>query len=130
MHPAIVGAVAVVALGAGFLIGYAIRKGRQHAELEQLTADQQSSVQLYLRRKVAETGVDIGNPNTGTGYEEVLQANVTMANALLDHDRKAVELGDTQEFGLASTMRLQSTEEGAVVTGLPVPDLPTKPTDT
>lgn len=121
MHPAIVGAVAVVALGGGFVIGYLVLKARRRAELERLAADQQASVQLYLRRKVAETGVDIGNPQTGTSCDEVLAANVTMATALLEHDRRQVELGDTQEFGLASTVRLQSTEGEHVPKRPPLP---------
>ena len=124
MNPAIVSAIAVVALGGGFVIGYLIFKARQRAVFERLAADQQSSVQLYLRRKTAETGVDIGSPNIGTSCEEVLAANVTMATALLEYDRRQVELGDTQEFGLASTMRLQSSEDGAVVADLPT--LPSK----
>jgi len=119
MHPAIAGVVAVVALAGGFYIGNVIRKARQRAELEALAAEQQSIVGLYLRRKVAESGVDIGDPHRGTSAEQVLEANVTMAKALLEHDRRAVEMGDTQEFGLASTMRLQSTQEGAVATELP-----------
>lgn len=124
MHPAIVGVIAATALTGGFVIGYLVLKGRQRAELERLAVEQQSSVQLYLRRKVAETGVDIGNLETPTSCEEVLGSNVTMANALLEHDRRQVELGDTQEFGLASTMRLQSTEDGAVPAGLPKPPAP------
>jgi len=114
MHPAIVGVIAVVALGGGFVIGYLVLSARHVAELDRLAADQQPSVTLYLRRKVAETGVDIGAPQTSTSYQEVLAANITMATALLEHDRRQVEMGDTQEFGLASTMRLQSTVNGPV----------------
>ena len=124
MHSVYVAVATIAALGGGFLIGYLILKARHRSELERLAADQQTSVQLYLRRKVAETGVEIGNPVTGTGAHEVLAANVTMASALLDHERRAVEMGDTQEFGLASTMRLQSTEDGPVPTDLP--KLPTQ----
>lgn len=119
MHPVIVGAIAVVALGGGFVIGYLILKARHLAELERLAADQKSSVQLYLSRKVAETGVEIGNLRTSTSCEEVLSANVTMATALLEYDRRQVEMGDTQDFGLASTMRLKSTDDGPVPTDLP-----------
>lgn len=125
MHSVYVGAVVVVSVLAGFVVGYLIVKARQRAELERLAADQVTSVQLYLRRKVAETGVDIGNPVTPTSSHEVLASNVTMASALLDFERRAVEMGDTQEFGLASTMRLQSTEGGPVPTDLP--ELPTEP---
>jgi hypothetical protein len=127
MHPAITGAIAVIALGGGFAIGYLVLTARQHTALERLAAEQQSSVQLYLRRKVAETGVDIGAPPTGTSCEEVLAANVTMATALLAHDRRQIEIGDTQEFGLASTVRLQSTEGGPVSADLP--DLPKPDSD-
>ncbi len=127
MHPAIVGVIAVVALGGGFAIGWLIFKARHVAQLDRLAAQQQPSVTLYLRRKVAETGVDIGSPQTSTNFDEVLAANVKMANALLEHDRRQVEMGDTQEFGLASTMRLQSTADGPVpadqLSGLPkLPD--------
>ncbi len=124
MHSVYVGVVVAVSLAAGFVVGYLIVKARQRAELDRWAAEQQTSVQLYLRRKVAETGVDIGNPVTGTDCQEVLAANVTMATALLDFERRAVEMGDTQEFGLASTMRLQSTEDGPVPTDLP--KLPTE----
>lgn len=119
MHPAIVGVIALVAVSGGFVIGYLVSKANQRAALERLSVEQQSSVQLYLRRKVAETGVDIGSLETPTSGEDVLGSNVTMANALLEHDRRQVELGDTQEFGLASTMRLQSSDAGAVPAGLP-----------
>ena len=130
MHSVYVGAVVAVAvaLSVGFLLGFLIVKARQRSELDRWAADQQTSVQLYLRRKVAEAGVDIGNPVTGTDCQEVLAANVTMATALLDFERRAVEMGDTQEFGLASTMRLQSTKDGPVPTDPPEPP-PKLPTE-
>jgi len=128
MHPAIIGAAAAIALGGGLLVGYLICKSRDRAELDRLAADQQISVGLYLRRKVAEAGVDIGDPPMGTSGPEVLAANVTMASALLEFERRAVEMGDTQEFGLASTMRLQSTQDGPAIVGLPeLPGLPEGP---
>jgi hypothetical protein len=124
MSPAIVGAVAMVALIGGFIVGYLVVKARHLAELERLGVDQRTSVQLYLRRKVAETGVDIDTPQTVTSCKEVMAANATMAAALLEHDRRQVEMGDTQEFGLASTMRLEATDDG------PMPaDLPQRPTN-
>ena len=119
MGPVIIAIAAVAAAVIGFALGVVITRGRVRSELERLAADQTLSVQLYLRRKVAEAGVDIGDPNMGTNPDEVLDANMRMANALLTHERKAIELGDTQELGLARTVRLKS-ETGEL------PDLPTK----
>lgn len=119
MSPAIVATVALVALSGGFIVGYLVTKARQLAAFERLGVDQRTSVGLYLRRKVAETGVESDVPQTCTTCEEVLAANAVMAGALLEHDRRQVEMGDTQDFGLASTMRLESTDDGPMPAALP-----------
>ena len=119
MSPVIIAVAAVVAAIVGFALGAMITRGRVRNELERLAGEQTRSVQLYLRRKVAETGVDIGETHFGSAPEDVLEANARMATALLEHERKAIELGDTQELGLARTVRLKS-ETGEV------PPLPTK----
>ena len=118
MGPVIIAVAAVVAAIVGFALGAMITRNRVRQQLERLVAEQTRSVQLYLRRKVAETGVEIGEPSMGTDAQDVLDANVRMAEALLNHERKAIEMGDTQELGLARTMRLKS-ETGEV------PPLPT-----
>jgi hypothetical protein len=119
MGPVIIAISAVVAAIVGFVIGALVTRSRVRQELERLAAEQTRSVQLYLRRKVAETGVDIGDPALGTEPQDVLDANARMAEALLAHERKAIELGDTQELGLARTVRLKS-ETGEI------PPLPTE----
>ncbi len=112
MHPAIAGLIAMATLCAGTWLGFLIRARRSRAEEDRLAAEQRSSVQLFLRRKVAETGVDIGDQSMGSTCRDVLASNARMARALLDHERRTIETGDTQELSLASTVRLQSTDAG------------------
>jgi hypothetical protein len=111
MEPAIVAAIAAGALVLGIGIGMALTRGRHQRELERLAGDQQNTVGLYLRRKVAEEGIDPGRIHIQPGAQEALDSNRALAQALLDKERRAMEMGDTQELGLARTMRLESTDE-------------------
>ncbi|MFH2010349.1 MAG: hypothetical protein ABI333_27370 [bacterium] len=115
MPPVLIAVIGAAASVVGFVAGVLFARARTRGRLERLAADQQTSVQLFLRRKVAEAGVDLDDLRQGHRFGEILAANVKMATALLTHERKTIEMGDTQEFGLASTMRLESQ------TGVPLP---------
>ena len=111
MEPAVVAAIAAGALIVGLLLGIGLSKARHQRALERLAGDQQNTVGLYLRRKVAEAGIDPGDVLSQSGPQESLDANRSLAQALLDKERRAMEMGDTQEIGLARTMRISSTDE-------------------
>lgn len=112
MSPVLVAGIAAGALLLGGLIGYLIARARHDRAMERLAGDLQNSVGLYLRRKVAEAGLDPGEAVRAVGNpESVLRANGSLAATLLQQERRQVELGDTQELGLARTMRLKSTSE-------------------
>ena len=111
MNPAILVGVGVGATIAGFVLGKVITAAQGARRLEALAAEQQTSVQLILQRKVAEAGIDPGDHVGGHSFDDILAGNVKLANALLTHERQQIEMGDTQEFGLASTMRLESRGE-------------------
>ena len=114
MHPAVVAIVGLVAFVLGLVIGLLQARARARRLMEQHVDDQLASVQLYLKRKVAEHGLDPPTVTTSRELPGVLRDNHLLAKALLDHERKQIEMGDTQEFGLASTMRLQTPTDIAV----------------
>jgi hypothetical protein len=111
MLPAIVAGVGLVAVLVGICIGVIFTRARVTREQERLGAEQNNTVGLYLRRKIAETGADIDDLNLGQSFDDVLEDNRRMAERLLSRERQQLELGDTQEIGLASTMRLESKGE-------------------
>lgn len=111
MSPVLVAGIAVGALAVGMLIGYLVAGARRDRAMERLAGDLQNSVGLYLRRKVAEAGLDPTEALNARGPESVMRANGSLASALLQREREQIELGDTQELGLARTMRLKSTSE-------------------
>jgi hypothetical protein len=81
------------------------RARRQLAALAQAHAD---TVQLYLRRRLAEMNLDAVPLPPAPAPEVVLDNAVHMASRLLNHERKQIEMGDTQELGMASTLRIAS----------------------
>lgn len=111
MSPVLVAGIAAGALIVGGLVGYLIALGRHHRAMEQLAGDLQNSLGLYLRRKVAEAGLDPTEALQAGSPEDFLRANGDLAAALLEQERRQIEMGDTQELGLARTLRLKSTSE-------------------
>lgn len=114
MSPLVVSGLCVGALALGAVLGFLLASARHQRRLEQLAGEQQNSVGLYLRRKVAEAGIDPGELGASRGPEASLGSNVVLATSLLDRERHQIELGDTQELGLARTMRLKSTSENLI----------------
>jgi hypothetical protein len=111
MPPAAIAAIAAAATLVGVIIGVGLIRRRTRRVLERLAGDHQNSVGLYLRRKVAEAGLDPGDLSAPNGPLDLLELNRRLAETLLDHERRTLEMGDTQELGLARTMRLESTDE-------------------
>ena len=96
---------------AATLVLLLLQRRRAQALLTRVASRLQPSVGLYLRRKVAEAGLDPGAlPNEADAGAQ-LEHYATMAEALLAHERRTIEMGDTQEIGLARTMRMESTDE-------------------
>jgi hypothetical protein len=111
MSSALVAGIAAAALLLGGLIGYLVAASRHSRAMERLAGDLQNNVGLYLRRKVAEAGIDATEALHAVGPEALLRAHASLATELLNLERQQFELGDTQELGLARTMRLKSTSE-------------------
>lgn len=111
-HLLITASLAALLGGTSAAIGLALGRRRfGRAVLERVVSRLQPTVGLYLRRKVAEAGLEPGEIPSNGDPGAMLGHYTTMAKTLLNQERREIEMGDTQELGLARTMRLESTDE-------------------
>ena len=111
MHPALIAAIALACAACGLVLGRWLGRARLLREQQRRATRQGGSVHLYLSRKTAEAGLELDDYGTKTTFDEILDANHSLATKLLEYDKKQVELGDTQEFGLAATSRLSTLDK-------------------
>lgn len=111
-HLLVTAGLAALLGGGSAAIGLALGRRRlARTVLDHVVSRLQPSVGLYLRRKVAEEGLEPGEIPSEGDPSAMLSHYTTMAETLLNRERREIETGDTQEIGLARTMRLESTDE-------------------
>jgi len=111
-HMLVTALLAALLGGASAALGLLLGRHRlEKAILEHVVSRLQPTVGLYLRRKTAEEGMDPGDLPSEGDPSGMLGSYTAMAEALLVRERREIETGDTQEIGLARTMRLESTDE-------------------
>ena len=108
LHLAYIGLTLLIGGVVGAWVGSMIVARRARRQLASLAQAQADTVQLYLRRRLAELNLDAVPLPPAPAPEAVLDHAVRMADQLLHHERKQIEMGDTQELGMASTMRIAS----------------------
>ena len=108
LHVVYIGLTLLIGGVLGAWVGSAIVARRARRQLSALAQAQAETVQLYLRRRLAELNLDAVPLQPAPAPEVVLDHAAQMADRLLHHERKQMEMGDTQELGMASTMRIAS----------------------